>query len=168
MVEAGTSFSEMYGDSDSGHSAASSVQTNHLSHERLVYSDHTSISYLPSVSSTHEFMSSTPTPYFAQNRPTAPSSLIPVTSNSNTGKGRLAWLTTEYLKGDVDPAQSTAPLAAYCFMTGFMYVKHQSTHRFSFSKAFVVAMPYRSLQSSFGVAFRRETSFRCDYHACEG
>ena len=25
-----------------------------------------------------------------------------------------------YLMADVDPAQTTAPLAAYCFMTGFM------------------------------------------------
>jgi len=25
-----------------------------------------------------------------------------------------------YLMTDVDPAQTTAPLAAYCFMTGFM------------------------------------------------
>ena len=25
-----------------------------------------------------------------------------------------------HLMGDVDPAQSTFPLAAYCFMTGFM------------------------------------------------
>ena len=27
-----------------------------------------------------------------------------------------------YLMADVDPAQTTAPLAAYCFMTGFMWV----------------------------------------------
>jgi hypothetical protein len=25
-----------------------------------------------------------------------------------------------YLMADVDPAQTTAPLAAYCFMTGYM------------------------------------------------
>lgn len=25
-----------------------------------------------------------------------------------------------YLMADVDPAQTTTPLAAYCFMTGFM------------------------------------------------
>lgn len=25
-----------------------------------------------------------------------------------------------YLRADVDPAQSTGPLSAYCFMTGFM------------------------------------------------
>ena len=25
-----------------------------------------------------------------------------------------------YLMADVDPAETTAPLAAYCFMTGFM------------------------------------------------
>lgn len=28
------------------------------------------------------------------------------------------------LRGDVDAEQSTAPLVAYCFMTGFMYVDH--------------------------------------------
>ena len=27
-----------------------------------------------------------------------------------------------YLNSDVDPAQSTGPLAAFCFMTGYMYV----------------------------------------------
>jgi hypothetical protein len=27
-----------------------------------------------------------------------------------------------HLKGDVDPAQATGPLVAYCFMTGMMYV----------------------------------------------
>ncbi len=27
---------------------------------------------------------------------------------------------TRHLTGDVDPAQSTFPLSAYCFMTGFM------------------------------------------------
>jgi hypothetical protein len=27
-----------------------------------------------------------------------------------------------HLKGDVDPAQATGPLVAYCFMTGLMYV----------------------------------------------
>lgn len=28
----------------------------------------------------------------------------------------------EHLMGDVDPQRSTLPLAAYCFMTGYMYV----------------------------------------------
>lgn len=28
----------------------------------------------------------------------------------------------EYLMADVDPAQTTGPLAAYCFMTGYMCV----------------------------------------------
>jgi hypothetical protein len=27
-----------------------------------------------------------------------------------------------HLKGDVDPAQATGPLVAYCFMTGLMHV----------------------------------------------
>lgn len=29
-----------------------------------------------------------------------------------------------HLKGDVDPEQATAPLVAYCFMTGMMCVNH--------------------------------------------
>jgi hypothetical protein len=32
-----------------------------------------------------------------------------------------------YLMEEVDPEQSTIPLAAYCFMTGYMYVQLLST-----------------------------------------
>jgi hypothetical protein len=32
------------------------------------------------------------------------------------------WSVWSYLMADVDPAQCTGPLAAFCFMTGYMYV----------------------------------------------
>jgi hypothetical protein len=33
-----------------------------------------------------------------------------------------------YLMADVDPAQSTGPLTAFCFMTGYMCVHFQSSY----------------------------------------
>lgn len=61
----------------------------------------------------------------------------------------------QYLQGDVDPAQTTGPLAAYCFMTGYMCVAlfYPVT---SVSNRREV-MSYLSLPSSYGVASKLVT-----------
>lgn len=62
-----------------------------------------------------------------------------------------------YLQQDVDPAMCTAPLAAFCFMTGFMYGLCWTCSVFSY----LLAMLYRSLQYLYGVDSRLETLCRC-------
>ncbi len=50
----------------------------------------------------------------------------PVSTNSGIVSTAKLWtnphtvFTKRHLFGDVDPVQSTFPLSAYCFMTGFM------------------------------------------------
>jgi hypothetical protein len=48
--------------------------------------------------------------------------LSPKMSEDTTTSRRSGFLSRAYLMADVNPDLSTVPLAAYCFMTGFMYV----------------------------------------------
>lgn len=55
---------------------------------------------------------------------------IPVSQRSEASSDGALWtsptsiFSKAHLMGDVDPERSTLPLAAYCFMTGYMYVSY--------------------------------------------
>ena len=42
---------------------------------------------------------------------------------TDDGQKTMASRLQKHLRRDVDPDQSSIPLVAYCFMTGFMYVQ---------------------------------------------
>ena len=56
--------------------------------------------------------------------------LPPPASSSYSDRDSALWmapttvLTKSHVQSDVDPERSTLPLAAYCFMTGYMCVTH--------------------------------------------
>lgn len=59
-----------------------------------------------------------------------------------------------YLVTDVDPAQANVPLAAYCFMTGYMWVAHIFLRYGPCSHSYCTAMLFLSRRSSFGAVFK--------------
>lgn len=68
-----------------------------------------------------------------------------------------------YLMTDVDPAQSTGPLTAFCFMTGYMCVvqfssSYPSDFNESLSRNLEMRFPFQP--SSYGVGFKPATSYR--------
>jgi hypothetical protein len=65
-----------------------------------------------------------------------------------------------YLMSDVDPALSTGPLTAFCFMTGFMCVLFSFSSNFDESLSRKPEMRFLSQLSTCGVAFRPATLYR--------
>jgi len=64
-----------------------------------------------------------------------------------------------HLMMEVDPLQATAPLAAFCFMTGFMSVCYIYNSNSLLALSSVMRSP--SLPFSYGVGFKLETLPRC-------
>ena len=56
-----------------------------------------------------------------------------------------------HLQGDIDPEQATAPLIAYCFMTGLMCVDHSQSFIICNVLTFQTATLYHSLRYMYGV-----------------
>lgn len=83
----------------------------------------------------------------------------PVSANTAVDTVRL-WvspsivLSKEHVMGDVDPVKATFPLAAYCFMTGFMYeIGPPSSVPLILTRSFVRAFQrFHSLQCNLCVA----------------
>ena len=65
---------------------------------------------------------------------------------------------------EVDPLQATAPLAAFCFMTGFMSVCYIYNSNPLLALSSVMRSP--SLPFSYGVGFKPETLPRCTSLVC--
>jgi hypothetical protein len=77
-------------------------------------------------------------------------------------QGASRWSLWSYLMADVDPAQCTGPLAAFCFMTGYMYVFFPFPSNFFADEPLSQnsAMRFPSQPSSYGVVFKPATSYR--------
>lgn len=79
-------------------------------------------------------------------------------------------LTKSHIMSDVDPERSTFPLAAYCFMTGFMCAHLSALQSFpELMRWFLYSCTvtrYVSPRSSCGVPFRRATLYRCFSSMC--
>jgi hypothetical protein len=65
-----------------------------------------------------------------------------------------------HLMADVDPNQSTGPLAAFCFMTGYMCVSFPPSNLVN-ERLPNLAMLYLFHLSSYGVVFKLATLSRC-------
>lgn len=77
-----------------------------------------------------------PGPFYAENlaeeqRPNSVGSRDTAIETAKLWLSPSTVLTRNHLMGDVDPVKSTIPLAAFCFMTGFMCV-FSSTSGFLF------------------------------------
>ena len=107
-------------------------------------------------------MSSAPSLSHAATAKAAEAALpAPVSSSSPSITNSMPWrgALQEFLMTEVDPDLSTIPLAAYCFMTGWMFVSFPSP--FAIADLALLVMWCPSPPYSFGVHSKLATRCRC-------